>query len=149
MKLKYIILMFIVSVACNKNNIPTYQSIEDVIGKSFSNSTDSIEIISEDSLIWKISIYRDTTISYRIGYEVSGNEISFSVKDTIREDYYNDFLDEHEFIKTYLTDSFVGSFQNINTIDAHEVTHTYEERPNDLYSSGMGYVRYSTTLTAK
>ncbi len=135
MRFAFIILGAFVFVSCSKDTNYNFK-YSDVIGKKFSSVNNTIEFLSQDSLIWKLTSYRDTLIHYRLKYNVLGNSISFEVKDTVRIDYIDPITDEPAFSITYYIDSFVGDFSSDSAIEATE-RHSYVVRPNDEYPSSM------------
>lgn len=132
-----VIILVILMLSCSEEKGPYVFQHDDVIGKTFKGASHSIEFLTNESLVWEISYSRDTLVSYKINYNISGNDIQFEAMDTIREDY-TDAMGGVGFVKTYYHDTFKGTFTDANTIDGYDERHFYNERPNDSYSGSTG-----------
>ncbi len=143
--MKYLILLYISILfisSCSKNDPPYNFSYKDVDGQRFSNSLGSVEFISEDSLLWETSTYRETPQSYMVRYQTTGNTINFAIHDTITTEYIDPITDREGFIKKYISGSFEGTFTSADAISAQE-QHSYRDMVNDLYLTASGGASFS------
>ncbi len=142
-----IITMLVVTIftGCQKEYIFNYN---DIVGETFSNSVERIEFLSQDSLIWTISVYRDTPIAYKLPYMITDGAFTLAeFRDALRHDYINEYTGENEFVTKYLSDRLSGRFESSSELDCDNILHTYNEKLNDLYSFGSGYISFATTLS--
>ncbi len=139
MRYLYAVLVAFVFVSCSKDELDDMP--RDGV---FTSGDNTIDIISQDSLVWKISYYRDEPQEYMVEYSQNGDEINFQVKDTIRIDY-SDSIFGNSFVVNYYHNSFRGRFNGPNTIEG-DSQHSHYEMIEDKYiSSSRGadlYVSY-------
>ncbi len=134
---------------CEKNSAPYVYNYTDTANRTYRNSLDRVKFISEDSLIWYTSAYRETESEYRVSYEINGNNIQFEVADTIRTDYVDPVIGSSYFTTATYFDLIKGTFVDINTIDAYDVKHGYTTYYEDLYMTSSGAGEFHTTLIAE
>ncbi len=137
-----VLLVLVMFFGCSKDTPPYEPTAQELVGRKFASNSGEVyvEVVSTDSLIWMVRGFRSEAVPYKLRYELVGSKVSFSVMDTVKEEYVSELTNETGFIYTYYSDSFSGVFVDVNTITS-EMIHNREERVDDLYSTAYGTIR--------
>ncbi len=127
-----IIALFIIS--CEKTDTTFNLNQQQLVGREYGISYSTIKFISVDSLEWRIErlANKPYITSYRLKYDLNGNSIQLSSKDTLRVDYSESYYDV-----IYYNDSFDGTFVNNSTISG-KISASYTIYKNNMFWSGDG-----------
>ena len=141
MKLKQILFLgcVIALFSCSKEDITEPFDPAKLISSVYSTKNCIIEFISKDSLIYRNTLFPESSFSYRAKYTLDENKLSFAGKDTVRIDYKDPILDRESFMLYYYCDSFEGYFENAQVLQADEIWYGYE---------GYGEGKYLTATSS-
>ena len=124
--------------SCNKDDIVEPFNPSMIVGSTYNITGHSIEFLSEDSLIYTNTNYKDFQVNFKTKYTLQKDKLSFSGKDTIRIDYKDPITDREHFMRYYCYGSFKGYFKKAEELEATELKsgfNSYSEDENFVSTS--------------